>query len=1065
MAIADDPPDASSAAPALLASLGGATWEFDPHAGRFTAMSDAAAALLGATAEAWPAAGYWAARLHPDDRAATLAARDAAVRDGRPHVLEYRCLDASGHVVWMRDAAVVTGASGARRLHGAWLDLSRERRAERGLRRTREELADVRRLTRVRSLAWDIASDHVTLSPVPDHAEAGDEPTTMAQLLLRVHADDADRVRRELAAALTTSGEPFTLDYRLTPLQGPPLYLELTGRVLRDGQGQAVRMLATVRDVTEQRAAGQAIAEHVRFLESLDAVNRAIQGAETPEALLDAVLVTALDIFDADRAWFAARRETSSHWAIESAACRPQFPGAARGHVVPGLESFFQAAFTKGLPLRVGEGGDAPLPAATAERFQVQAVVGIALAPAGHGPYVLALHHCRPGHRWRSNEDRLLVEVGRRLSDALTVSLTHQALQRSERYLAEAQRVAQLGHWERDFEHGTHEASAETARILGLTEEEARQHSLEQREAQWRARIHPDDLPAVRQATERALAGTQPYDVVYRIVRPPNGEIRHVRSAGDITRDASGQPQRWFGTLQDITERVQAEQAARESHALLGAVFDGSTDAISVKDAQGRFLIANRAFADLRDTTVDELVGTLDTPAGHAGLDADELGVLTSGEPVSVEDTLVIRGAPRTLHSVTFPYFDDAGTPIGLIRVSRDTTERRHLEEGLRQAQKMEAVGRLAGGVAHNFNNLLTVILGYAEVIGLGLPAGDPNLGAIEEIVKGAERAASMTRQLMAFSRTQPVTPRVVDVGAVLTDLHALLRPLIAEDIDMTVHVDDGLGTVVMDQGQFEQAVTNLVVNASDAMPGGGRLRIEALNTSVEAGGDVPGLARPGAYVEVRVWDSGRGMDDATRGRIFEPFFTTKPTGAGTGLGLSMVYGFVTQLGGHIDVTTRPGAGSLFRLLLPRSAEPATGAGRALAGSGNGHETILLVEDEEAVRRVARLVLTSRGYRVFEARDGVEALALAREREGQIDLLLSDLVMPRMNGQQLAEQIALAYPAVKVLLMSGYPDRVVPTGVATDPRFEFLSKPFQPSTLARRVRECLDRDVPRAPRR
>jgi len=1059
MAIADNPPDASSAAPTLLASLGGATWAFDPQAGRFTAMSDAAAALLGATAEAWPAAGYWAARLHPDDRAATLAARDAAVRDGRPHVLEYRCLDASGHVVWLRDAAVVTGASGARRLHGAWLDLSRERRAERGLRRTREELADVRRLTRVRSLAWDIASDRVTLSPVPDQKEGGDESTTMAQLLLRVHADDADRVRCELTEALTSNRDHFTLDYRLTPLQGPPLYLELTGRVLRDGQGQAVRMLATVRDVTEQRAAGQAIAEHVRFLESLDAVNRAIQGAPDPDALLDAVFGVMLDVFDADRAVLAQQRATSDAWVVRAECCRPGHPGAGPGYVVDTFGPIFRQAQSAGTAIRLGLEGAPAVDGKARELHGVHALIGVALAPPGHSPYLLAIHYCRPGITWSPGQERLLEEIGRRLSDALTVSLTHQALQRSERYLAEAQRVAQLGHWERDFEHGTVEISEETARILGATEEERRNEDMAFREARWRARIHPDDRPAVRQATERALAGTHPYDVVYRIVRPPNGEVRHVRSAGDITRDASGQPQRWFGTLQDITERVQAEQAARESHALLGAVFDGSTDAISVKDAQGRFLMVNRAFADLRDTTVDELVGTLDTPAGQAGLDADELRVLTSGEPVSVEDTLVIRGAPRTLHSVTFPYFDDDGTPIGLIRVSRDTTERRHLEEGLRQAQKMEAVGRLAGGVAHNFNNLLTVILGYAEVIGLSLPAGDPNRGAIEEIVKGAERAASMTRQLMAFSRTQPVTPRVVDVGAVLTDLHALLRPLIAEDIDMTVHVDDGLGTVVMDQGQFEQAVTNLVVNASDAMPGGGRLRIEALNTSVEAGGDVPGQARPGAYVEVRVWDSGRGMDDATRGRIFEPFFTTKPTGAGTGLGLSMVYGFVTQLGGHIDVTTRPGAGSLFRLLLPRSAEPATGAGRALAGSGNGHETILLVEDEEAVRRVARLVLTSRGYRVFEARDGVEALALAREREGQIDLLLSDLVMPRMNGQQLAEQIALAYPAVKVLLMSGYPDRVVPTGVATDPRFEFLSKPFQPSTLARRVRECLDRGV------
>ena len=437
--------------------------------------------------------------------------------------------------------------------------------------------------------------------------------------------------------------------------------------------------------------------------------------------------------------------------------------------------------------------------------------------------------------------------------------------------------------------------------------------------------------------------------------------------------------------------------------------------------------------------------------------------MLTSGEARAFEHAADVQGATRTLHAVTFPYHDAAGAPVGLVGVWRDTTERKHLELELRQAQKMEAIGRLAGGVAHNFNNLLTVILGYAEVIGLGMPAGDPNHEAIEQVVKGAERAAAMTRQLLTFSRAQSVTPRVVHVGAALQELHALLRPLIPEDIDVTMHLDEELGAVRMDPGQFEQAMTNLVVNASDAMPDGGRLRIEAINTRIDPDDDSAALVADGDYVEVRVWDSGHGMDEVTRGRIFEPFFTTKPTGKGTGLGLSMVYGFVTQLGGLIDVTTTPGAGTLFRLLLPRTLDvPALAAVHASASPATGTETILLVEDEEAVRRVARLVLTSRGYRVLEARDGVHALAVLKEHGGEVDLLLTDLVMPRMNGQQLAERVAAEHPAVRVLLMSGYPDRVVPAGVATDPRFEFLSKPFQPSTLARRVRECLDRAAPGA---
>lgn len=501
----------------------------------------------------------------------------------------------------------------------------------------------------------------------------------------------------------------------------------------------------------------------------------------------------------------------------------------------------------------------------------------------------------------------------------------------------------------------------------------------------------------------------------------------------------------------------RAPAAPPEVHALLRAIVDGTPDAICVKDLQGRFLLVNRAFADLRDSTVDDVIGQRDSAAGRDGLSADEVAVLASGESHAAETTIEVRGAARTLHAITFPFHDASGTPAGLVGVLRDTTERRHVERQVQQAHKMEAIGRLAGAVAHNFNNLLTIILGYAEVLGDGAVTATEQREAVDEIVRGAERAAWMTRQLLAFSRAHNATPRVVDVGAALMDLQGLLRPVLARTIDLSVHAGDDPGTVVMDRGQFEQALTTLVVNASEAMPSGGRLRLEALRTRVDAE-DVASAATPGDYVEVRVWDSGHGMDAATRGRLFEPFFTTKPDGMGTGLGLSMVYGFVTQLGGHIDVTSAPGTGTLFRLLLPRSPEPAPARRprQVAPPQPGGSETVLLVEDEEAVRQVARLVLQSRGYRVLEARDGVHALEVARAAAGPIDLLLSDLVMPRMNGQQLAETLAEVHPAMRVLLMSGYPDRVAP-GVDADPRFEFLSKPFQPSVLARRVRECLDR--------
>jgi PAS domain S-box-containing protein len=1058
-----DPQGSRSEVDALCAALGAIVWDADPVSGAIQSVSDNADALLGLPRADWLRAAFWDEHLHPDDRASALVARRDALARRQDYALDYRMVARDGGIVWIREAGRFTPVAGQVRLRGLMLDVSRERRAERALRRLSQELDEAQRLARVGTFAHDLASRTLSLSARSrDLLEAvGADALSFDSLAARIHPDDAAAVRLALDEAAMTSRDLVEVEGRVRADDGRQVHLKAVAHVIRNDAGAAVRVFGTVQDVTEQRVAESASRAHLRFLETLDAVNVAIQATTDPDTLLGAVLDIVLAHFCADRAFLAVRRADPMTWVLVDERTRPDCPGAGPGHEICDLDPVFTESLASGRALQYGLDNARGLSMAMLRQYDVVAAYGAALTPAGHGPYVLGLHYCHLHPVWAHDEERLLQEIGRRLTDALTVARAHRALQHSEDRLREAQRLTRLGYWERDFVRGTLEASAETLDILGGAPDEPLSVDLAEGERRWRSCVHPDDLPQVRQAAERALAGMQPYDIEYRVVRPPTGEVRHVRSTGEMTRDGDGRPVRWFGTLQDVTDRRKAEQAALESHALMRAIVEGTTDAIYVKDLQGTYLMVNRAFADLRDATIDEIVGTRDIVDGQAGLGADEVAVLTSGEPRAFEQTVDVRGATRTLHAVTFPYHDASGAPIGLIGVWRDTTERKHLELELRQAQKMEAIGRLAGGVAHNFNNLLTVILGYAEVIGLGMPAGDPNHEAIEQVVKGAERAAAMTRQLLTFSRAQSVTPRVVQVGAALHELHTLLRPLIPEDIDVTMHLDDELGAALMDPGQFEQAMTNLVVNASDAMPDGGRLRIEAINTRIEPDDDSAALVADGDYVEVRVWDSGHGMDEATRARIFEPFFTTKPTGKGTGLGLSMVYGFVTQLGGHIDVTTTPGAGTLFRLLLPRSADaPVVAPAHATASPATGSETILLVEDEEAVRRVARLVLSSRGYRVLEARDGVHALAVLKEHGGEVDLLLTDLVMPRMNGQQLAERVASDHPDVRVLLMSGYPDRVVPAGVATDPRFEFLSKPFQPSTLARRVRECLDRTPP-----
>jgi nitrogen-specific signal transduction histidine kinase/CheY-like chemotaxis protein len=396
------------------------------------------------------------------------------------------------------------------------------------------------------------------------------------------------------------------------------------------------------------------------------------------------------------------------------------------------------------------------------------------------------------------------------------------------------------------------------------------------------------------------------------------------------------------------------------------------------------------------------------------------------------------------------------------VGISRDVTEMKRLEADFRQAQKMEAIGRLAGGVAHDFNNLLAVIIGYSELVFSRLRADDANRGLLYEVQKAGDRAAGLTRQLLAFSRKQVLMPVVVNLNPVLDDLGAMVRRLIGEDVDVSLSLAPDLGRARVDPGQFEQAVINLAVNARDAMAGKGRLVIETRNASLDEAyaGEHPD-AKPGEYVLLSVTDTGRGMDEATQARIFEPFFTTKEAGKGTGLGLAMVYGFVKQSGGHVEVDSRPGRGTTFRLFLPRTevAETARMIEEEDLRITGGDETILLVEDEEALRTLVRQVLQSYGYTVLEARDGQDGLWMAGQFPGTLHVLVTDLVMPRMGGRELADHLSPHRPGLKVLFMSGHTeDPAMQRGEALAGA-AFVQKPFSPLALVRKVRQLLDAEA------
>ncbi len=419
------------------------------------------------------------------------------------------------------------------------------------------------------------------------------------------------------------------------------------------------------------------------------------------------------------------------------------------------------------------------------------------------------------------------------------------------------------------------------------------------------------------------------------------------------------------------------------------------------------------------------------------------------------------------------PIASESGEREGMLAMVTDITEQRRAEqaylesqqalrqseEQLRHAQKLEAVGRLAGGVAHDFNNLLSVVLSYGELSLDALQPGDPLREDMEQIVTAARRATELTRQLLAFSRRQRLEPRVIDLNASLRSMEKLMRRLLGEDVELALELAPSLGRVHADPGQIEQVIMNLAVNSRDAMPRGGKLRIVTRNLEVHAGSALTERGVPaGSWVELDVIDTGDGMDDETLAHIFEPFFTTKPRDRGTGLGLSTVFGIVKQSGGHITALSQPGQGARFEILLPLTRlardeqEPVAPRHRALRGS----ELVLLVEDHDQVRQLAATILRRNGYRVLEARDAADALLLSEHAGGTIDLLLTDIVLPHLRGDELAARLRARLPDLRVLFMSGYPDGAAVRDPATqDFDGPMVEKPIEPVPLLRMVRWAL----------
>ncbi|MBI9019722.1 MAG: PAS domain S-box protein [Verrucomicrobia bacterium] len=631
-------------------------------------------------------------------------------------------------------------------------------------------------------------------------------------------------------------------------------------------------------------------------------------------------------------------------------------------------------------------------------------------------------------------------------------------LREREAALSEAQRLAHIGSWALDISTGSLMWSDEIYRIFNLDP-----GSFEPTYEFFLSAVHPNDRELVDAAYAESLKNKTRYEVVHRLLLS-DGSVKHVREQGKTDYNEDGTPLKSIGTIQDITERKRvAEQMER-----LMAAINQVAEVVLITDVKGAIQYVNPAFEKVTGYSREEALGQnpriLKSGEQDAAFYKKLWATLLRGETWS--GLFVNRkkgGTFYTEEAMISPVKDADGQIVNFVAVKRDVTSELKIEEQLRQSQKMESIGQLVGGVAHDFNNLLQIINGYADITRASLEPGHAAIASIEEVSKAGLRAKDLVKQLLAFSRQQVIDPKELDLNKEIETSREIFGHLLGENIRIKFVAGKDLGMVFSDRGQIHQMLINLCVNARDAMPGGGALTLKTENVLI-APEDLKacGLTRPGRYVLLSVADTGCGMDKQTCEKIFDPFFTTKEVGKGTGLGLSTVYGIVKQNEGHIAVCSEPGQGAVFKIYLPVSQPIPAGIINSIikndASAEGGLETILVVEDDALVLKLATLILSGAGYTVVTAKDGVEAVRVFEERADEIDLVMMDVVMPRMGGKEAMGKILKKRPALRHLFTSGYSPGAGHNDFIKEKSLHLMSKPYQAEALLQKIREVLDED-------